>query len=78
MVYPMEKIENKELDLLITYASNHPNFITEPIFEERLVIAMPKSQDSYRKIHLAYNSFSKNNPLIKNFIRVAKDIYSAK
>lgn len=182
-----EKIENNELDILVTYAGNDPNLIFEPIFEERLVIAMhkkmlgseklehlkltreeiltksyspdreiedtsifssidfldfprksdtgrrmskilgnyrssrykienarhsemhynlmcagigavltnslaiaqkpydenilffmPKSEESYRKIYLAYNSSSRNNQLIKNFIKVAKDIYSAK
>lgn len=180
----MEKIENKDLDILVTYANNHPNFIIEPIFEERMVIAMhkkmpgseklehraltrdeiltkrysidreiedtsifgdieflefplksdtnqrmskilgnyrssrykienarhsemhynlmcagigavlttslaiaqkpydenilffmPKCEESYRKIYLAYNFSSRNNPLIKDFIRVAKDIY---
>lgn len=183
----LEKIDNKELDILLTYTSNHPNFIIEPIFEERLIIAMhkkmpgaeklehraltrdeiltkryhidreiedtsifsaieflefprksdthqrmskilgnyrstrykienarhsemhynlmcagigavlttslaiaqkpydenilffmPKSEESYRKIYLAYNFSSKNNQLIKNFVRIAKDIYSAK
>jgi len=38
----MEKIESKDLDILVTYANNHPNFIIEPIFEERMVIAMHK------------------------------------
>ena len=180
----MEKIENKDLDILVTYVNNHPNFIIEPIFEERMVIAMhkkmpgseklehraltrdeiltkrysidreiedtsifgdieflefplksdtnqrmskilgnyrssrykienarhsemhynlmcagigavlttslaiaqkpydenilffmPKCEESYRKIYLAYNFSSRNNPLIKDFIRVAKDIY---
>ena len=180
----MEKIESKELDILVTYVNNHPNFIIEPIFEERMVIAMhkkmpgseklehraltrdeiltkrysidreiedtsifgdieflefplksdtnqrmskilgnyrssrykienarhsemhynlmcagigavlttslaiaqkpydenilffiPKCEESYRKIYLAYNFPSRNNPLIKDFIRVAKDIY---
>ncbi len=180
----MEKIESKDLDILVTYANNHPNFIIEPIFEERMVIAMhkkmpgseklehraltrdeiltkrysidreiedtsifgdieflefplksdtnqrmskilgnyrssrykienakhsemhynlmcagigavlttslaiaqkpydenilffmPKCEESYRKIYLAYNFSSRNNPLIKDFIRVAKDIY---
>lgn len=180
----MEKIESKELDILVTYVNNHPNFIIEPIFEERMVIAMhkkmpgseklehlaltrdeiltnrysidreiedtsifgdieflefplksdtdqrmskilgnyrssrykienarhsemhynlmcagvgavlttslsiaqkpydenilffmPKCEESYRKIYLAYHFSSRNNPLIKDFIRVAKDIY---
>ena len=183
----MEKIESKELDILVTYVNNHPNFIIEPIFEERMVIAMhkkmpgseklehraltrdeiltkrysidreiedtsifgdieflefplksdtnqrmskilgnyrssrykienarhsemhynlmcagigavlttslaiaqkpydenilffmPKCEESHRKIYLAHNSSSKNNKLVKNFIKVAKDIYSAK
>lgn len=182
----MEKIDAKELDVLVTYITDHPNLIFEPIFEERLVIAMhknmpgvkkiehlaltrdeiltknypidreiedtsifsdiaffnfprksdtnqrmskilgnykssryiienakhsemhynlmcagigavltnslaiaqkpynedvlffmPKSEYSYRKIYLAYNS-SRHNPLIKNFIKIAKDIYAAK
>ena len=180
----MKKIESKDLDILVTYVNNHPNFIIEPIFEERMVIAMhkkmpgseklehraltrdeiltkrysidreiedtsifgdieflkfplksdtnqrmskilgnyrssrykienakhsemhynlmcagigavlttslaiaqkpydenilffmPKCEESYRKIYLAYNFSSRNNPLIKDFIRVAKDIY---
>ena len=183
----IEKLENNELDILVTYDCNHPNFIVEPILEERLVIAMhkkmlgskklehlaltrdeiitkrysaereiedmsifsdfdflefslksdtdhrmskilgnyrasrykienakhsemhynlmcagvaavlttslaiaqkpydenilfflPKSEESYRKIYLAYNFSSRNNHLIKNFIKVAKDIYSEK
>lgn len=181
----IEKIESKEIDLLVTYVNNHPNLIIEPILEERLVIAMnkkmpgakklehlaltrdevvtkkyskdreiedmsifsnidflefplksdthhrmskilgnyrsspykienarhsemhynlmcagigavlttslaiaqkpydedmlffmPKSEESYRKINLAYNFSSRNNPLIKNFISVAKDTYA--
>ena len=44
--------------------------------DEDILFFVPKSEDSYRKIFLAYNSSSKNNPLIKNFIKVAKEIYS--
>ncbi len=182
-----EKLGAKELDVLVTYASNHPNFIVEPILEERLIIAMnrkmpgaqklenlaltreeiltksycaereiedvsifhdfeffefpsksdtdqrmskllgnykpsrykienakhsemhynlmcagigavltnslviaqkpydenilffvPKSEESYRKIHLAYNYSAKNNPLIQCFIRAAKEVCAAK
>ena len=46
--------------------------------DEDILFFVPKSEDSYRKIFLAYNSSSKNNPLIKNFIKVAKEIYSNK
>ena len=183
----MDKIDRKELDILVTYVGNHPDFIIEPIFEERLVIAMhkkmpgseklkhyaltrdevltkrysidreiedmsifsavdflefplksdtnqrmskilgnyrssrytienarhsemhynlmctgigavlttslaiaqkpydkdilffiPKCKESYRKIYLAYNFSSRNNPLIKDFIKVAKTIYLEK
>ena len=182
-----EKLDAKELDVLVTYAPDHPNFIVEPILEERLIIAMnrkmpgaqklenlaltreeilsksycaereiedmsifrdfeffefpsksdtdqrmskllgnykpsrykienakhsemhynlmcagigavltnslviaqksydedilffvPKSEESYRKIHLAYNYSAKNNPLIQCFIRVAKEVCAAK
>jgi DNA-binding transcriptional LysR family regulator len=182
-----EKLDAKELDILVTYTQNHPNFIVEPILEERLIIAMnrkmpgaqklenlaltreeiltksycaereiedmsifrdfeffefpsksdtdqrmskllgnykpsrykienakhsemhynlmcagigavltnslviaqksydenilffvPKSEESYRKIHLAYNYSAKNNPLIQCFIRVAKEVCAAK
>ena len=183
----MEKIENRELDILITYTNSHPGLIIEPILEERMVIAMhkdmlkskvvenlaltgeeilsksyspdreiedmsifsdveflefppksdthqrmtkilgnykvsrykidnarhsemhynlmcagigavltttlaieqkpydenilffvPKSEESHRKIYLAYNYLSRNDPLIKSFIEVAKNIYSSK
>lgn len=46
--------------------------------DEDILFFVPKNEDSYRKIFLAYNSSSKNNPLIKNFIKVAKEIYSKK
>ena len=46
--------------------------------DEDILFFMPKSEDSYRKIFLAYNLSSKNNPLIKNFIKVAKEVYSKK
>lgn len=44
--------------------------------DEDILFFVPKSQESYRKIFLAYNPSSKNNPLIKNFIKIAKEIYS--
>jgi len=182
-----EKLDNNELDILVTYTGNHPKLITDPIFEERMVIAMhkkmpgaqklehlaltrdeiltksyspdreiedmsvfgdveflefsknsdtdqrmskilgayrasrykienarhsemhynlmcagigavltnslaieqkpydenilffmPKNEESYRKVFLAYNDSAKNNQLIKSFIKIAKDIYSVK
>jgi len=44
--------------------------------DEDILFFVPKSEESYRNIYLAYNSSSENNPLIKKFINVAGDIYS--
>lgn len=44
--------------------------------DENILFFVPKSEESYRKIFLTYNASSKDNPLIKNFIKVAKEIYS--
>jgi DNA-binding transcriptional LysR family regulator len=38
-----EKLGNKEIDILVTYAENYTKHRIEPIFEERLVIAMHRS-----------------------------------
>ena len=37
-----EKLENRELDVLVSYSNNNPKYIAEPILEERLVIAVNK------------------------------------
>ena len=52
--------------------------IAQKPYDENILFFMPKSEESYRKISLAYNFSSKNNRLIKSFIQVAKDIYSSK
>ena len=46
--------------------------------DEDILFFVPKTKDSYRKIFIAYNPSSKNNPLVKNFINIAKEIYSKK
>jgi len=46
--------------------------------DEDILFFVPKSEESYREIFLAYNPSSKNNPLIKSFIKTAKEIYSNK
>ena len=46
--------------------------------DEDILFFVPKIEDSYRKMFLAYNPSSKNNPLVKNFINIAKKIYSKK
>jgi len=50
--------------------------IAQKPYDENILFFMPKSEESYRKIYLAYNLSAKNNQLIKNFIKAAKDIYS--
>ncbi|MBQ9805498.1 MAG: LysR family transcriptional regulator [Clostridia bacterium] len=52
--------------------------IAQKPYDQNILFFMPKSEESHRKIFLVYNSSSKNNQLIKNFITVAKEIYTAK
>ncbi|MBE6549798.1 MAG: LysR family transcriptional regulator [Ruminococcaceae bacterium] len=52
--------------------------IAQKPYDENILFFMPKSEDSYRKVFLVYNYSSKNNPLIKSFINVAKSIYLKK
>lgn len=52
--------------------------IAQKPYDENILFFMPKSEDSYRRIFLAYNVESKDNQLIKNFIAVAKSIYLQK
>lgn len=46
--------------------------------DDSILFFVPKSEESYREIFLAYNPSSKNNPLVKSFIKTAKEIYSNK
>ncbi len=49
-----DKLKNDELDLLITYLNNSSKYITEPIFKERLVIAMHKQMKGAKELsHLS-------------------------
>jgi DNA-binding transcriptional LysR family regulator len=51
-----EKLENKELDVLVTYSNQDTKYITEPILEERLVIAMNKKlvpREDIRRLSLS-------------------------
>jgi DNA-binding transcriptional LysR family regulator len=52
--------------------------IAQKPYDENILFFIPKNDESYRKTFIAYNLSSKNNPLIKNFLSVAKDIYSTK
>ncbi len=45
---------------------------------EDILFFMPKSEESYRNIFLAYHFSAQSNPLIQSFIHVAKNFYSAK
>lgn len=49
-----EKLKNDEIDLLVTYLDDQQKYITEPIYNERLVIAMHKNMKGADKFsHLA-------------------------
>ena len=51
-----DKLKNGEIDLLVTYNSNYNQYILEPIFKERLIIAMHKEMsDSEELSRLALN-----------------------
>ena len=52
--------------------------IMQKPIDKDILFFIPKSEDSYRKIFLIYNRSSHDKKLIKNFIMIAKDIYSAK
>lgn len=48
------KLKNSEIDLLITHLSEHSRYIIEPIFQERLIIAMHKDMPGAAELaHLA-------------------------
>ena len=49
-----EKLDNGELDVLVTYASPHARYVMEPLCEERMVIAMHKDMCGAEELrHLA-------------------------
>lgn len=49
-----DRLKNGEVDLLVTYVTDHSKYITEPIFKERLVIAMHKEMKGAEELsHLA-------------------------
>ena len=49
-----DKLKNGEIDLLVTYTADHSKYIMDPIFKERLVIAMPKEMKGAKELsHLA-------------------------
>ena len=52
--------------------------IVQKPYHQDILFFVPKSEESYRKIFLAYNFSSKNNKLIKIFIRIAKNVYPSK
>lgn len=51
--------------------------IAQKPYDENILFFIPKSDESYRKIFIAYNLSAKNNPLIKSFLNVAKNIYQS-
>ena len=52
--------------------------IAQKNYDEDILFFIPKSEESYRKIYLTYNFTSKDNPIIKNFVRVAKELYASR
>ena len=81
--YKIENAKHSEMHYNLMYAGigavmTTSLAIAQKPYDENILFFMPKSEDSYRKIYIAYNFFSKNNQLIKNFIQVAKDICSTK
>lgn len=46
--------------------------------DEDILFFVPKSKESYRKILLTYSPFSNNNQLIRNFVKIAKQVYLKK
>ena len=49
--------------------------IAQKPYDENILYFLPKSEESHRKIYLAYHPSAKRNPQIRNFIEVAKSIY---
>lgn len=82
--YKIENSRHSEMHYNLMYAGIGAVVTTTLAIEQKLhededvLFFVPKSEESYRKIFLAYNPFSNNNQLIKNFIKVAKEIYSEK
>ena len=60
-----EKLDNRQLDVLVTYDTPHTQYIVEPICQERLIIAMHKKMPGAEKLrHLA---LTKEEILTKNY-----------
>ena len=80
--YKIENAKHSEMHYNLMYAGIGAVVTTTLAVQQKLhenddiLFFVPKSEDSYRKIFLAYNPSSKSNPLIKSFIKIAKDIYS--
>ena len=58
MDYLWGKLNNGEVDLLLTYIGDQNKYIMEPIFEERLIIAMPKNMrgaEEFSDLALTYD-----------------------
>ena len=50
----LQKLDNNELDILVTYDCHRKKYMVEPIFEERLIIALHKKMIGTKKLcHLA-------------------------
>ena len=80
--YKIENSKHSEMHYNLMTAGVGAVFTTnltiqqKPHEDDNILFFLPKSEESYRKIYLAYNPSSKNNPLVKRFIKIAKDIYA--
>ena len=50
--------------------------IAQKPYNSDILFFMPKSEESYRTVYLAYSKLSSENPLLKSFLSIAKSIYS--
>lgn len=79
--YRIENARHSEMHYNLMYAGVGAVLTTslaikQKPHDENVLFFMPKSEESYRTIYLAYNYRSKDNPLVKKFESVAKGIYS--
>ena len=79
--YKIENARHSEMHYNLMYAGIGAVVTTNLAVRQKLheddniLFFVPKSEESYRKIFLAYNPSSRNNPLIRSFINTAKEIY---
>ena len=56
----------------------HDLTVKQKPFDENVIFFVTKCEESHRRVFLVYNDSSNNNPVIKKFIKTAKEIYEEK